>query len=129
MANASLLPRHKPRPNVTLVAPASVHSPRLDKMRELFARLDAACVAPTNNKRADAALHDACDAICGLIEEIIATPASGPVGLAELAMAAQYWFRPPPHQGSAYDPDSAESRAVCALIAGAFALCGGAANA
>lgn len=98
-------------------------------MRDMFARLDAACADPTLFNRADARLNKVCDEIGALSEEIICQPASGPVGIAELAMAAQYWFRPPPHQGSAWDPKSPDSRAVCALIAGVFALCDGGAHA
>jgi hypothetical protein len=94
-------------------------------MRELFARLDAACAAPSSSKRADAALNEACDGIMTLSREILANPSPGLAGVGELAMVAQYWFRPPPHQGSAWDPKSQDSIAVCALIDGVFALCGG----
>lgn len=124
----NFLPRRKPTRNVTPVLPAWVSSPRLDTLRELFARLDAACAAPSTSKRADAELNDACDGITALGRDIIANPAPGLAGVAELAMAAQYWFRPPPHQGSAWDPKSPDSVAVCALIAGVFALCEGGAN-
>lgn len=127
-ASPNFLPRRRPSRHITPVAPSKCASVRLDRMRELFARLDAACEAPTSSRRADAELNEVCNAICGLGEEIISHPSPGAAGVAEIAMTAQYWFRPPPHQGSAWDPKSADSRAVCALIAGVFRLCEGGAN-
>jgi len=107
--------------HTTPVAPLCVTSARLDRMRDLFARMDAGCRA-TPGSAADRRLGPICDALVQMGIEIRANPSPGIIGLVELAQAAQYWYRPPPHEGSEWHATDPASQLVCAMIAATFAL-------
>jgi len=106
----------------TPVAPKAVTSSRLDRLRELFAHLDELAAMPPE-AYTDEALNPVCDEINSIGNDAIRNPAPGIVGLAEIAMAAQYWFRP--ERGSAWSADDPASKAAAALIAATFAFCEG----
>lgn len=103
------------------VAPACLTSRRLERLRELFPHLDAARIAAPGG-RADRELGPVCDALLHLSAEICARPTPGIIGLVEIAAVAQYWYRPPPLEGSAWSATDPASQIVSALIAATFAL-------
>lgn len=113
--------------DTTPVAPFSVDSQRLRRYRLLFAQLDEIAAAPAEAfLSGDLDGDEVCEAIHALNKAVIADPARGIVGLAELSMAVQYWFRP--YRGSAWSESDPSSMAVCALLAATFAHCEGGAH-
>lgn len=93
----------------------AITSPRIERLRVLFARLDA---LPENYTDAD--MNRLCHEILAISDAILASPAAGLVGLVEYAMAAHYWFRP---NGSASGP-GVDVACVQALVGAVLAMSG-----
>ena len=90
--------------------PAPLTSPRIERLRELYAKLEDPVAQA---RRTDGELNAICDEVYAISDDILASPAGGVVGVTEHAMAVHYWFR------AGEGPDIAS---VQALVAAVFAL-------
>lgn len=93
----------------------TVSSPRIERLSELYARLDDPAA---RERRTDADLDAICDEVYAITDNIMVAPAPGLVGVTEHAMAVHYWFRP---KGSCSGPGG-DVECVQALVAAVFAL-------
>ncbi len=81
MRNRNLTPTVIDRSKTPVVSEL-ISSPRLDRLRALFAHLDEIAAAPPE-AFTDADLDPVCDEISAISDDIIAAPSPGLVGLAE----------------------------------------------
>ena len=101
-----------------LSTPATGTSPRIERLRELYAKLEN---PKAQERGTDTELNAICDEVYAITDDIMVAPEPGLVGVIEHAMAVHYWFRP----GGSCSGEGPDIASVQALVAAVFALAQG----